>query len=589
MSAADPGARAGQPERAAGWLVMLGLGGVAGLLGATASVVFLMAIGLVQNLLFYGELTSATEPHTHLEPSPWGWGIVAVPALAAFAVTWITRRWSHEARGSGVPEVMYALYYHGGRIPPRVAVSKAVASALSIGSGGSVGREGPIVQMGAVLGSAVATWWNIPAYQRITLVAAGAAAGIAATFNAPIGGLAFAVELLMLSINARTLATVATACAVSTYAGALYAGVGPSLAIPELAGLATDSVNIGVLLACLPLGVLAGGMAAALERGIYWAGDLATALVANDYARHALAMLLVGVMIQLLLVHAGHYYVAGVGYPAITDMVAGVLTDPGFLLLLCAAKLAATALTLGTGASGGVFAPSLFLGAALGAAYGHMLEWLAPAWSLEPVLFAMAGMAGVVGAVTAAVVTAMVMIVEITHSYSDVLPLVLTTAVAYLVRQRITPESVYTLKLVRRGRDTAHGLVHTMSVGLDAAKVMSEDFRAVEREQLPDVFEEASEGRPRYVVVLAGGSVEGVLGIGSNWLRLDPHRPYEGLEPRVMTIPAWMRWPEMMRKMHATGAKVLVVVEPHHASQVLGVITAGEITHGLRETTSAAA
>jgi len=578
----------GQPLHAVGVLRLLGLGAVAGLLGAAGSIGFLLTIGLAQNLLFYARLGVDLDSHDHLAAGPWGWGVVLVPALAALAVTWVTRRWSPEARGSGVPEVMYALQYYGGRIRPQVAASKALASALSIGSGGSVGREGPIVQIGAVLGSLLAHWAGLPTYQRVTLVAASAAAGIAATFNAPVGGLAFAVELLMVSVNARTVAAVAAACAIASYMAGFYAGIGPALAIPELVGLNGHWVGATALLACLPFGAIAGAGSALLERSIYWVGDAAAALVTNEYLRHFAAMLLVGLMIQLLFVYAGEYYVAGVGYPAIGEMVAGVLTDPGFLLLLFAAKLLATALTLGTGASGGVFAPCLFLGAALGAAYGHGLVWLLPSLGVEPVMFAMAGMAAVVGATTAAVVTAMIMVLEITQSYAAVLPTVITVTVAHLVRHALTAESVYTLKLVRSGRDTAHGLEHTMSVNLDAEKAMSTDVRAIERDNLAALFDEPRAEAPRYVVVMAGGTIEGVLGVNGDWRTIDPEDPAGALERRVTTLPASTRWPQMMRTMHATAAQVLVVVARHRASAVEGIISAREITHAVRDTTALA-
>lgn len=577
-----------QPLHPVGALRLLGLGAIAGLLGALGSVVFLLTIGVVQNAVFHARFGLALEAHQYLEPSPWGWGVVLVPPIAALAVTWVTRQWSAEARGSGVPEVMYALQYHGGRIRPKVAASKALASALSIGSGASVGREGPVVQIGAVLGSVLAHWAGLPTHQRVTLVAATAAGGIAATFNAPVGGLAFAVELLMVSVNARTIAVVAAACAVAAYVAGFYAGVGPALAIPELTSLNGHWVGASALLVCLPFGVIAGAGSALLERGIYWVGDGAAALVKNEYLRHAAAMLLVGVMIQLFFVHAGQYYIAGVGYPAIGDMVAGVLTDPGLLFLLFAAKLLATALTLGTGASGGVFSPSLFLGAALGAAYGHTLALLAPGLGIEPVMFAMAGMAAVVGATSAAVVTAMVMVLEITQSYAAVLPIVITVTVAYLVRHALTAESVYTLKLVRRGRDTAHGLEHTMSVNLDAEKAMSTDVRVIERDRLPELFDEPRDQAPRYVVVMAEGVIAGVLGVNRDWRAIDPHDPSPALERRFTTLPAQTRWPQMMRTMHATGAEALIVVTPRQASAVEGVVTAREITRAVRDTTALA-
>ena len=166
---------------------------------------FRMLIGLFHNVLFLGQFSFVYDANAHTPLSPWGAGIILVPVIGALIVTWMVENFAPEAKGHGVPEVMDAIHYNQGNIRPVVAIVKSVASALCIGSGGSVGREGPIIQIGSAFGSTLGQIAKIPVNQRITLIAAGAGAGIAATFNAPLGGLVFAIELLLVSINVRTL------------------------------------------------------------------------------------------------------------------------------------------------------------------------------------------------------------------------------------------------------------------------------------------------------------------------------------------------------------------------------------------------
>ena len=204
-------------------LMALAVGLVAGF-GAWG---FHRLIGLVHNVLFLGQFVFAYDANVFTPVSPWGVAVVLVPVAGALAVAWLVKNFAPEAKGSGVPEVMDAIYYHQGRIRPRVAVIKSLSSAISIGSGGSVGREGPIVQIGSAFGSTLGTLIPMRTSERVTLIAAGAGAGIAATFNAPLGGIVFALELLLVSINARNLLVVTTATAVATYIGHLLLDTNP--------------------------------------------------------------------------------------------------------------------------------------------------------------------------------------------------------------------------------------------------------------------------------------------------------------------------------------------------------------------------
>ena len=580
MSTPPPSFGADADARELGALALFALALVAGALAAAGSIAFLGAIALVQNLLFHGRIGLFLDPHAALAPSPWGVGIVLVPVIGALAVTFITRRLSGEVRGSGVPEVMYAIHYHGGRMRPQVAGAKALASALSIGSGASVGREGPIVQIGAVLAAAVGFLARPPAHQRVVLVAGGAAAGIAATFNAPLGGLAFAIELLLISVSARNVALVASASAAAAWCAGLVGGFDALFAHLPLP--AAEIGGLHQLLLWAPFGILAGLAATALERGIAGVEDLATAWIGNDYLRHALAMLLVGAMLYAFVERTGQYYVAGIGYPAIEAILAGVLADPAFLFLLFAAKLVATMLALGTGASGGVFAPGLFLGAALGAGYGSALDGLWPALGIDPVVGAIAGMAAVVGATTAAVVTAVIMVLELTQGYAALLPSILSVALAYIVRRRLARESIYTLKLARQGRRVPTGLEAALSEMLDAARVMSADFEIVDRADLAD-WQRARRRGPgaRYPLVVADGEVVGMA------RPAPPHReadaaPGDAIVGDCVLVPPVTGWATLMRALQHRDDRIILVGRSRAPADLVGVITEREIARAAR-------
>ena len=362
-----------------------------------------------------------------------------------------------EAKGHGVPEVMDAIYYHEGRIRPRVAIVKSVASAISIGSGASVGREGPIVQIGSAFGSSLGQFIRMAASDRITLIAAGAGAGIAATFNAPLGGVAFGIELLLIAITARTLLVVSISTIIAVAISHRLIGTQPSFFIPALEVHDFTALPLNALVQFLILGGFAGVLSVVFVRGLYAMEDAFDSIPGNYYSRHALGMLCVGVMMYLLFRYTGHYYVQGVGYATVMDVLHGVLKEPGLLLLLLCLKLLATWLSLGSGASGGVFSPALFVGATAGALLGHVCQWLTPELPISIPTLAIAGMAAMIAGTTGAVLTAIIMLGEMTQDSQVAVPLILTTAVAYAVRRAIMSESVYTMKLVARGHRVPEG------------------------------------------------------------------------------------------------------------------------------------
>lgn len=378
---------------------------------------------------------------------PWlGAGFyVLIPAIGGLIFGPIVYRWAREARGHGVPEVMVAVAENGGRIRPQVAAVKALASALNIGTGGSVGREGPIVQIGSALASSLGQAVGLPTSRLRILVACGAAGGISATFNAPITGVFFGAEIILREISAGSLFAIMLSSMVADAIIRPLLGDQPFLAqFPDGTEL-HHSVNY--LLVAL-LAVIAAFAGQLFKWALYAIEDLCDKLWAGrpEWARPAVGGLLVG----LVLLALPQMY--GVGYPVMFKALQGDYAL-WFILLLAVAKIFTTSLTLGIGGSGGVFAPSLFIGLMIGTAYGLIADHIFGPSAGSPALYAAIGMAGVFASGTRAPLTGLASVVEMTGDFSLALPVMLTVAIATLVSRSIAYGTIYTQKLLRRGQD----------------------------------------------------------------------------------------------------------------------------------------
>lgn len=553
-------------------VMMLVLGLVVGIIAGYGAIVFRVMISFAHNLMFAGKIDFFYDANVHIPESVWGYAAVLIPVVGAIIVTWLVQTFAPEAKGHGVPEVIDAIYFNNGKIRPLVAVIKSIASAITIGSGGSVGREGPIIQIGSAFGSTVGQWVKMPVRQRIILIAAGAGAGIAATFNAPIGGVAFAIELLLVSVNAVTLAVVALATVTAAYIGRYYLGLTPAFDIPALALPEKQMTHLTELILFVPFGILIGLLSIAFIKLLYRLEDIFETMFKNAYVRHITGMAIFGCMMVAMMHFSGHYYIEGVGYATIKDLLENVILNPWFLLLLLAMKLLATALTIGSGGSGGVFSPGIFLGAALGSACGQWAAMLLPDAGINPVLFAVAGMAGMVCGTTGAVLTAITLLFEMTRDYNAVLPIVLTVAIAYITRRAFCTESIYTLKLLRRGHLVHEGLQAAVNASQKAKDVMNTDYHVIEREVLEEnpqlIQEDAFSDNP--IVVTEKGKITGVI-------------PFKGakIDSRFVTVRPQQSLLSVLRKLYTYDYHVAIVTTaPPNSSvcEIVGMITAHEVT-----------
>jgi CIC family chloride channel protein len=501
---------------------------------------------------------------------PWhALGTVLVPAVGGALVGPIVYFFAREAKGHGVPEVMLAIARQGARIRPRVVFVKALASAVCIGSGGSAGREGPIVQIGSALGSALGQGFKLPLDLLRTVLAAGAAGGIAATFNAPIAGVLFSLEVILRDFSARAFSVLVLASVTATVVSRALLGNYPAFFVPPY-----ELVSPWELLFYAVLGILA----AVVGRGFIWllyrCEDIFDAWTIPEYVKPVVGGLLVGVLGLAL------PQVFGVGY----ETVEQVLQHPmpfWFLAVLVAGKLVATSLTLGSGGSGGVFSPSLFMGAALGSAVGTFFHWLFPAVTATSGAYALVGMAAVFGGAAQAPITSVLILFEMTGDYRIILPLMTSVVISSLVSRFLSRETIYTIKLRRRGIDILAPPRADPLAQIRVSEAMVKDvvtlrtslsFRAVLEELRRHPY-------TSFPVVDGNNRLEGVLG----YPELREVLSDEPLE-KTLTARDLMRTPppvchpddtltDVTEKFRTTGIGRLPVVPKDDPGRLLGIIS----------------
>jgi chloride channel protein, CIC family len=419
------------------------LAAAVGLCAGAGAIVLRALVEWVRELFFGAGVLVVPAPAEFLDGRAHYW---VAPTIGMMIAAWMTRAWAPEAKGHGVPEVQYAVLQRGGRIRPRVAAVKALASAISIGTGGSVGREGPIVQIGSSLGSTLGQMAGFGPNRLRVMVAGGAAGAIGATFNAPIAGVMFAMEVILgdFATNSFGLVVVSSVSATVLVRGVLGAEPAFHLAQPFVL------VSEWELIFYATMGVLAGIMAIAYTKSIYLVEEGFDRWRASPTLKAAAGGLIVGGI-----GYFGSDLIFGVGHEG-TEMALNGQLAVSLMLGLVVLKMVATSVTLGAGGSGGVFAPALFSGAMLGGAFGTGVGMLAPTLTAPPGAYALVGMAALFGSAAHAPLTAIVILFEMTDDYQIILPLMLSVVIGYLVASRLEPDSIYSVKLRRMG-----GLKHS--------------------------------------------------------------------------------------------------------------------------------
>ena len=447
--------------------------------------------------------------------APAGWGQYSLyGAIGGLAVGPMVYFGAREAKGHGVPEVMYAVAMKGGRIRPRVVVVKALASAITIGTGGSAGREGPIVQIGAALGSTFGQLLRLSEDRVKTFVACGAAAGIAATFNAPIAGVFFALEIILGQFAAGTFSLLVISSVTASVVSRWLLGNHPAFVAPlyELSHPAELLLYVG-------LGVATALTAQVYTRVLYAVEDFFDAWRRlPEWTKPAVGGLLFGALGALFPQSLGR------GEDVMSRVLAGGVPEVQGLLpflapaLLLAAlglvKLLSTSFTIGSGGSGGIFFPGLYIGAMIGGAYGWLVHTLYP-WTAGPGAYALVGMAALFAGMTQAPITGIIILFEMTQDYRIILPLMLSTVVATLLASLMSRETIYTLKLTRLGIRLRQGQVVSVMRSIQVAEAMTSPVQTVTPEMtLGEVINLMQATRHNgYPVVEEGSRLVGVIAL----------------------------------------------------------------------------
>lgn len=503
-----------------------------------------------------------------------GMALVFIPTLGGLLVGPITAFFPQEARGHGVPEVMEAVLTRRGVMKPRTVVLRAVASALSIGSGGSVGREGPIVQIGSAIGSTVGQLWRLTGNPMKVLVGCGAAGGIAATFNAPIAGFIFANEVILGDFSLATVSPIILSSVAATAVSRHYLGAFPAFMVPQYV-LASPLE----LLFYAVLGILVSLVAFFYVRALYWAEDLFDEkLPIPDLFKPALGGLLLG-FIALLFPQ-----VMGNGYPYMEQAMRGEMAL-WLMASLVVVKVVATSITIGSGGSGGVFAPALFVGAMAGGTFGTVVHKLFPTVTAPEGCYALVGMGGVFAAAAFAPLTSILILFELTNNYTIILPIMIVCVIGYVHGRWIRRYSIYTLKLHRKGVEVERGRDVNIMREIRVEDAMEKTFISVTPDtpltRLAGIIHRT--GQSFYPVVSREGKLEGII----TFHDLEPTLFVSGLEQLVVaddlaskslivTTPQESLY-EAVKKMDRAGIRQLPVVDPQDPERLLGIITRKDV------------
>jgi len=547
---------------------------VVGIIGGFGAVIFRWFIYWVNDLFFFQRMSVHFITPMEHRLGPW---VILLPAVGGLLVGLITYFFAPETKGHGVPEVMEAVATKGGRIRPRVVLAKVLASGICLGSGGSAGREGPIVQIGSAAGSSLGQLLRLRSADTRVLLGCGAAAGIAATFNAPLAGVIFAIELILLELKTSSFVPLVIATTFATIVSRVFLGAQPMINVPPYQFRSPYE-----LVLYLVLGVVAGLVGILETKTLYRVEDFFDRLRMHPLFKPALGGLVLGA-IGLYLPH-----VFGIGYGTMSSIVNQHLGREGldllgFLLLLGVAKIVALSVTLGSGGSGGVFAPSLFIGAAVGGAFGVAVNLLFPSMTAPYPAYALVGMAAVFSAASRATLTSIIMLFEMTRDYNIILPLMFACVVADIVAWLVSKNTIYTEKLIRRGlhvhQDLEANVLHSRRI----AEVMSEAVETM-RDDLPiraaweRIVETGHQGFPvvdeedHLVGVVTGREVMRAIRAGSEG------RPVADLLQRgpVIAYPdetldvAWDR-------MGSQGVGRLPVMSREGPPRLVGILTRGDL------------
>jgi len=554
-----------EPEiiRICGFAVLVGL--VAGLVAQG----LLLLIQLFTNIFFYGKFSFAysTPAHNHL-----GLWVLLIPPIGGLLVGIMIHFWEPTLKGHGIPEAMESVLFGHSRMRLRVALLKPLATAFAIGTGGPFGAEGPIIQTGAALGSLFGQAVGLTPYHRRVLLASGAAAGMAATFTAPFAGILVAIELLLFELRARSFIPVALAASIATAVRIHFAGWAPLFPTPMFRLTGMNELWLFAL-----LGVLMGITGIVMIRVLSWLEDFFDELPIRN------RLIWAPVIGAVILGGIGYFYpqVLGTSYDTIRDMLNDRLSA-GSLAGISFAKFWALVISLGSGTTGGVFAPSLVVGGGLGASFAILFRHIAPGLVSDPAFYALAAMGGVFGGIARAPLTSIVFLFELSHNPNAILPLIVCVMISDAVVRLCSRDSIMTVKLVKRGLIVLQDYSVPVLMRARIDQVMRKDFNLLHaNDELRAVLETFVPGEIGLIpVVEEEGALVGIVE-PHDLLRTetpDHHFTMRELARRDFVL-AYLgeSVDQVHREMMLKNTENVVVVAPHDNRRPVGIARANDI------------
>lgn len=540
-----------------------------GILGGCGAIVFSNMIEWVQ-WFFYQD---GHDSMIFYESIPF-WRRLVMPACGGLLAATVVYLGAREAKGHGVAEVIEAVALRDGLIRKRVAVVKLIASAFTIGTGGSAGREGPIVQIGAGIGSTISQLFRVSSFDRKTLVGCGAAAGIAASFNAPVAGVLFAVEIIMGEFRVSALTPVALSSVAATAVSRYFLGDAPVFVLPPYELLTYWEYPLYLL-----LGIFCAGVALVYMKSLvaaeHWFGQQS---FLPEYLKPALG----GLMVGLILLAFPHVF--GVGHKAMDIALSGQLGGL-MMLAIMLAKIIATSVTLGSGGSGGSFAPAMFIGAMAGGFFGSVVGSLFPGWVGGPGAYAMVAMGAMIGGTTYAPITAILMVFEMSGNYNIILPLMLSCIISTLIASQVQQTSIYTTNLRRKGIELFGGINQNILKSLTVSRYMKKTRPVIdEQSPLGEVIKAfKGQDRPYLYVLTPNGRAVGVIAFADILRFLDEKYAIPLLKANEIARSIDdMAFPDdslqaVLHTMNTTGLSELPVLNDTVNATYLGVIRERDI------------
>jgi chloride channel protein, CIC family len=535
----------------------------------------LVAQGLIEliyfftNLFFYGRISFAQVYPTGNHLGLW---VILIPAIGGLIVGLLIYFFEPTLKGHGIPEAMEAVLFGHSRMRLRVAILKPLATALAIGTGGPFGAEGPIIQTGGAIGSLLGQRLGLTPYNRRVLLASGAAAGMAATFTAPLAGILVAIELLLFELRARSFIPVALAASVATGVRVHFAGWAPLFPMPAYKITGMRELWLFAL-----MGILMGVVGIIMIRVLSWLEDF------FDHLPIKAAAIWCPVIGAIILGVIGYFCprAFGTSYDTIRDMLNDHMTA-GSLVGAAVAKFWALVISLGSGTTGGVFAPSLVVGGGLGAVFGMAAKHLLPTLVSDPGFYSLVAMAAVFGGIARAPFTSIVFLFELSHNPNSLLPLIICVMISDGFVRLFSRDSIMTVKLVKRGLIILQDYSVPVLMRARIDQVMRKQFAVVKAdEELRAVIEKFVPGDIAFIPVVNASDI--LIGIveAQDLLRIEPpdhHFTMRELARQdfVIAYPG-ESVDRVHRDMMLKNVENVVVVESSRSLKPVGIVRANDI------------